>query len=1461
MKKIYSLLLFILFAFSGAFAQSTIGTEFWLSFLLNGESTGSTQLYITSDVAATGTASMPGTGWSQNFTIPANGSVSVTIPLAQGAAIDVNNMVLNKAVKVVSNFPVAVYASNQTSASSDATVIMPVNALGDTYFVNSYTTFGSEGTYPSMFVVVGISDNTSIEIIPGSDVTGGVSAGVPFSITLNQGEVYMVKGNDDLTGTRIKATDAGNCNNFAVFGGSKCATVPVTCLFCDHLYEQMIPVKAWGKQYVTAPLMTRAADSFRVLASEDGTTVSINGGAAISLNAGEFYETVLSVASFIESNKPVSVAQYSQGTNCDGVPSDPFMIMLSPVEQVIDYVVFQAFNTPAISQFYTNIVVETPYTSLVELDGAAVTGWAAVPANGDYSYVQLAVTQGTHILTSPEGVLATVYGFGNVESYGYLAGANIQPLNVGFDIVVDGLHTAFDEFTDTLTCLQTTVNFVTNSSGISDIRWDFGDGSPAYEGNPVTNHTFPSTGDYTVTMYFMRDGSCAEESIDMIVHTYSNMPPVPELADSVVCNGVPYTFTFNIPGVTYEWQDGSTSPGYQFSATGNYSVTVTDLTGCMEIRSCHIEFVNISASTITYNISCTGMTDGRITAIPSGGHSPYLYSWGTSPEETTQTITGLDVGTYSVTVTENSGCTAETSATLNEPLPLTIAVTGIGNISCYGFDDGTVTIYPNGTAPYDIVWSDPSVSGLVPVGMAPGQYSFTVTDANGCFGDGSVTIEDVEDLVVSGTHNEIECFGYNTGEINMTVNGGVLPYYYNWSNGQMTRNLFGVPAGTYIITVTDSHSCSVASSFTITQPEELVTVINSLDVACYGDNTGQVLLNVTGGTFPFSYEWSNGSGSQSLTDVYYGMYIVTVTDAHGCIAYDYAQIYQPSFPLHGEINHADVRCFGEGNGGADLTVTGGTSPYVFEWNSGEISEDIYNLIPGIYMVSITDFNGCVTADTVQIFQPEAPVSGNIYGNDVTCNGGEDGNIYTSISGGRQSYYFEWNTGSWQQNLIGVEAGIYSVTVTDNSGCKFFMSYEVSEPDPFYLQPMDNVTICYGMTAEIGIGIISGSVPPYTILWSNDDMGMTTLVNPLETAVYSAHVTDSANCISEDIDIVVTVHDSLSMQVVAAEDIVCPETPVSFNVDIRGGGIDAGSVYVNDSLMTIPVVLEITSDTLLNFVVYDACNFDSVKVTVPVNTYPLPPVDISAFPASGCAPLQVQFAENSEDMGQRYIWNFDDGDFENLSFDKYPLHTFYNPHTYNVNLQVISAEGCKNDSTTGIIVFPVPEADFRASQSNVSLAYPLVYFTNYSDGGFWYNWDFGDGNTSNVSDPEHSYSEAGVYDVVLSAVSLYGCADTAISRINVNDELAIYAPTAFTPNYDDINEEFKVILSNIDFETYRLTIFSRWGEVVFNSEDYEEAWDGRYNNMACNPGVYTWILTFEDLYGNQYTKAGYFTLIR
>ncbi|PLX07862.1 MAG: hypothetical protein C0596_08965 [Marinilabiliales bacterium] len=1459
MKKLYLIIITILFSISGIFAQSTTGTEFWLSFMQNFDSPENTLLYITSDVGATGTASMPGTGWSQNFTIPANGSVLVTVPEAQGAAIGVSNSVINKGVYISSDNDIAVYAANQRTASSDATLVMSVNCLGDSYYINAYSPFSGN---PSQFVVVGVEDGTSIEIVPSAAVTVGVGAGVPFNITLNAGQVYLVTSSGDLTGTSVKATDIGNCNNFAVFAGNKCANVPLSCTYCDHLYEQMIPVKAWGMEYITVPLMTRDGDTFRVLASEDGTTININGGAGISLNEGEFYETMLNPASYIQGDKPISVAQYSEGTSCDGVTSDPFMIMLSQVEQTLDYIVFQAFNTTAINQFYTNIVTETPNTGLVELDGGAVTCWATVPSNAAYSYARLNIAQGTHVLSSSEGILASVYGFGNVESYGYLAGAKIVPLNVTFDIVVDGVPAAFDEFVDTLTCSQTTVDFQADETNITDISWDFGDGSPIFEGNPVIGHSFPNNGDYTVTMYFMRDGSCVDESIEMIVHTNSTLPPVAELHDSVVCNGDPYLVEFNIPDITFEWQDGSTDNSFYFDHTGDYSLTVTDLIGCSASSDCHVDFVELSVSATPVDISCYGVTDGSITANPIGGTEPYVYECNTTPVLNTQTIDNLDVGSYTVTVTEDQGCTFETTADLIEPPSLDISIDEVTDITCYGFDDGTATIIANGgTTPYTIHWSNATLSGFEPTGLAPGTYDFTVTDDNGCTGENTLTVDDVPEFSETGTFVDVDCYGQQTGQVDVTVNGGVPPYYYNWSNGSLTEDLMSVPAGSYTITLTDSHNCTVANTFVISQPDQLITVINEQDIACYGDNSGQIILNVLGGTYPYNYEWSNETNTQNQIDVYSGNYIVTVTDANGCSTYNYAQITQPSFPLHGEIEPTHVRCFGEANGIADLTVTGGTFPYYYEWNNNEISQDLYDLGPGIYMVIITDGHGCETADTIQILQADAPLDGTIWGNNVACNGGSDGNVYINVSGGREPYHYEWNTGSWMQNQVSVEAGHYYVTVTDDSNCHFVMDYEITEPEAFYIQAMDNPTICYGQTAEIGIGIITGSVPPYTIVWSNDDNGMTTLVNPLETTTYSAQVIDAGNCVSEDIDITVNVLDSLRMSVVPETDTVCPGTPVSFNIDIQGGGIPADSVYVNDTILAIPVTLEVMSDTVLNFLVYDACHFDSAYVTIPLAVYPLPPVDITADKYNGCAPLTVQFAENSDHVGQTYIWDFDDGDFENLSFDKFPEHTFYNARTYHVYLQVESPEGCPNDSTVAITVFPVPDADFRANRESVSLSYPMIYFTNYSDGGFWYNWDFGDGGSSTAENPSHSFTDAGVFDVVLSTVSLFGCVDTAMVQIEVNNELSVYAPTAFTPNHDELNEEFKVILANVDLDKYKLTVFSRWGETVFESEDYEEAWNGRYNDMMCNPGVYSWIVVFTDLYGNEYTEAGYFTLIR
>lgn len=1459
MKKFAIIFLFLLSVLIGRAQISTTGTDFWLSYMQNYDDPENTQLYITSDVGATGVVSIPGTGWTQNFTIAPNGSVFVDVVAAQNAAIDVGNTVLNKAVHVTSNTPVAVYAANQRDASSDATLVMPVQTLGDSYFINAYSPFNN---LPSQFVVVGVEDGTTIEIIPTAAVIGGSGAGVPFTITLNQGQVYLVQSMGDLTGTTVKATDIGNCNNFAVYAGNQCANVPLSCTYCDHLFEQMIPVKAWGKNYATVLLMTRSNDTYRILASENGTVVNINGGPNINLNAGQFYETTLSTASFIVGSEPISVAQYSQGTSCDGVTSDPFMIMLSPVEQTLDYIVFQAFNTAAINQFYTNIVTETTDTAAAQLDGAAITGWATIASNPAYSFVRKNLTQGTHVLTSPEGIIASVYGFGNVESYGYLAGANIQPLNVSFDIVIDGTPTSYDIFEDTLTCSQTTVDFQSTSTNITSIEWDFGDGSPIFVGNPALDHTFPSSGDYTVTMYFMRDGSCVQEHLEMPVHVSTNLPPITEIPDSVVCNGDPYTVNLNLTGVTYLWQDNSTNGFYTFSQTGDYSVTVTDAIGCSVSESCHIDFVNISVNISEQDVTCNGTTDGELTANPVGGNLPYQYVWSTAPTDITQTITNLGAGNYSVTVTENLGCTASNTGTISVPQPLIINVTNIQSLTCFGFDDGTATVnVVGGTTPYSIAWADPTIAGFVQDALAPGTYDFTITDDNGCFSSSSFVINDAAPFSVSSSVTNVACNGNSSGSIIVNVTGGTPPLAYNWSNSQMVSSLYNIVAGSYTISVTDYNGCSIENTFVVTEPELLETHIYSENVDCYGDNSGQVLASVTGGTWPYLFNWSNGSSSQNLTDVYFGNYIVTVTDANSCTSYGYAIITQPQLPLHGVIDGTDVRCFGEGDGVADLNVTGGTPPYYFEWNTGAISEDIENLIPGIYSVTITDELDCTHADTIQILQPYAPLSGIIMGTDARCNGYDDGSVYITISGGRTPYQFQWSNGSWQEDLVGVPAGDYSVTITDASLCHLVLNYNVNEPAPFYIQPMDDPTICYGMTIDIGVGIIEGSVLPYTITWSNSDFGMTTTVNPLETTVYTAHIVDAAFCVSEDVEITVYVHEPLQLSVTASEDTVCPGEEINCIAEISGGGLTGNYLYVNDSLVFSPVSLTIDRDTIFNFTITDVCGFAEISQDVSVYAYPRPLIDAVADKYSGCTPLTVSFSELSPHIGQRYIWNFDDGDFENLSFDKNPVHTFINWRTYHVGLEVISPDGCPADTTIGITVFPIPDAEFRADREAVSLGFPLVNFTNYTEGGFWYNWDFGDGSGSGDTNPQHSYTAPGVYTVVLSASSLYGCFDTASVNIQVNNELTLYAPTAFTPNYDELNDSFRVFAANIDPDNWSLSVYSRWGELIFLSEEYEEGWDGRYEDMECPPGVYSWYATFKDLFGNIYYESGYFTLIR
>jgi hypothetical protein len=396
-------LLIALLTFSTLQAQifSTKGTDFWFGFMENYNSP-TLRVYISSDVATSGTVTIPGQGFSQNFTVAANATAVVTVPNNQ-AHITTSQVIENKGIRVIANDPVTVYALNYEAYSSDAAIILPVNTLGVEYYMATAQPAVSSGSpMPSEILIVGTQNGTAIQITPTVATLAGNAAGVPFNITLNQGQVYQIKSSGDLSGTRIIST--GACEKFAVFTGAKCTNVG-GCNYCDHLFEQMYPTATWGYNYATSPYLTRNADVFKIVASTAGTQVSINGGAAINLNAGQVHTQNLTPASFISSNNPIMVVQYSRGGDCDGANADPFAIVLSPVEQTLNNITFNAFTSTVISNYYVNIVSPTASIGSVTLDGVNLAGFfAPIASNPAYSHCRRNITQGNHTIVAPGGV-------------------------------------------------------------------------------------------------------------------------------------------------------------------------------------------------------------------------------------------------------------------------------------------------------------------------------------------------------------------------------------------------------------------------------------------------------------------------------------------------------------------------------------------------------------------------------------------------------------------------------------------------------------------------------------------------------------------------------------------------------------------------------------------------------------------------------------------------------------------------------------------------------------------------------------------------------------------------------------------------------------------------------------------------------------------------------------------------
>jgi hypothetical protein len=672
--------------------------------------------------------------------------------------------------------------------------------------------------------------------------------------------------------------------------------------------------------------------------------------------------------------------------------------------------------------------------------------------------------------------------------------------------------------------LAATIQDVTcfgGSNGVISVGVSGGSGSYSFlwnDGATTQGRTGLKAGSYVLTVTDNVTG-CKITTPTFIINQ-----PAPITVTSVVGNtsgglnngSITLTVSGGTPPYSFFWNDGATSQNRTGLAPGTYTVNITDRFGCPATKTFTIGTTtcNLVINSTELHISCFGGNNGTITLNVTGGVGPFAYQW--SNGATTQTLTGLTAGNYTVNVTDlGTGCTASRSFTLFQPNSA-LNVNGVTVNASNGFNNGSITLtVSGGTPPYTFFWND-GVTTQNRSGLAPGTYTVTVKDANGCLATKTFTIGTTTtcNLVVNGTSQNVNCFGGATGSITITsITGAVGALSFFWNDGVTTLNRSGLPAGTYTLTVTDlTTQCQATRSFTISQPASPLNVSGSVVNASGGFNNGSITLTVTGGTSPYSFMWNDGVTTQNRTGLAPGTYTVTVIDARGCPVVKTFTISTTTCNLivAATVNH--ISCFGGNNGSISLSVAGGSGAYSFQWNDGSTLQNRSGLIAGNYSVNITDLNtGCTTSRSFTLFQPASALT--MTGVTINASGGlNNGSIDVTVTGGTPPYTYMWNDGATTEDRTGLAPGTYTVTVTDANGCKASKTFTIGTTTTCNLvvNAVVTNTSCYGGSDGSIILTVTGAQGPVSFLWNDGSTSQNR--TGLKVGWYQVTVTDLVtNC--------------------------------------------------------------------------------------------------------------------------------------------------------------------------------------------------------------------------------------------------------------------------------------------------------------------------------------------------------------
>jgi len=642
---------------------------------------------------------------------------------------------------------------------------------------------------------------------------------------------------------------------------------------------------------------------------------------------------------------------------------------------------------------------------------------------------------------------------------------------------------------------------------------------------------------------------------------------------------VDLTATGGTPAYTYLWNNGRTTSTIAGLAAGIYCATVTDANGCVANVCATLTqpAVGLSANAVVTSnfngeqVSCFGSSDGTAQASSIGGTGPVTFLWDIT-SQTTAIATGLGQGTYCVTATDAVGCRASACVTVTQPTPIVPTITASTNVLCRGNATGNATVSVVGGVPtYNLLWSATTQTTQTATGLAVGIYSVTATDRNGCNAATSVTITEPAFSVsvsaaVTSNYNgqQVSCLSATDGTATATGSGGVAPYTYFWSNGQVVATATGLGAGVHRVTATDANLCAIATQITVTEPTLVIAGIATVvNVNCRGTNTGSATATAVGGVPPYSFEWEDGQTTATISNQFADSYNVTVTDRNGCSSVAVATITEPNSNVDATVavtsnfNGAQISCFGAANGQATAAASNGTAPYAFAWSNGQAGATATGLVANVtYVVTVTDNNGCQDTANVVLTQPAAITPSIASVTNVDCRGNSTGAATAAAVGGTGAFTFVWSNAITNASITGVPAGLYTVTATDINGCFANTSVSISEPATALTANAVELTpaTCNGGSNGSAQVTPAGGTSGYSFVWSaSANSQLTAIATGLTAGTHTVTVTD-ANLCTTTATVIITQPAAVTASIASSANVDCNGNSTGAATAAAAGGV-------------------------------------------------------------------------------------------------------------------------------------------------------------------------------------------------------------------------------------------------------------------------------------------------------------------